>query len=305
MNDPRRLRDETPEGFAPLTALVRRVDPPEPRFGEGERLLAQAEAHVRAKQLRSRQIGAFVACAVASSLAVWVVFPRHVAAPFTLEPGASLSASNSEAPPRVLSGRVHATPSATLARLDTPHASIQWLNARFLLDVDARSSQLFVEAGEVIWRADGVERHLFAGARAKAPAPVSVPAAFEDVRLSPSPDCPASALDGRIECLEHLAANDSLKGQNALFEWALLQREVRHRSDEAARGWRAYLTRFPDGALAPEASLGLVTDLLRQERYVEALDAVHQHQHRFPTLFPTELKAIEARVAERVAQEQQ
>jgi hypothetical protein len=103
----------------------------------------------------------------------------------------------------------------------------------------------------------------------------------------------------RAACLRQLAKGESLKSQNALFEWALLQREALRSPERAVHAWREYAQRFPDGALAPEASLGLIADLIRLGRYAEALEAVQQHRARFPDVFPLEVAALEAKLVSR------
>jgi hypothetical protein len=303
MNGPRRLTEESPQGLEQLSGLVRTVAQPRPMTAlHVDALMAAGSGRAAGRGRFGRDLRFFFASAAVAAAAKWFVM-RVVFTPpaFIAEPGARLVATAADAPAKLYDGRVRGRPSAQLAQLSTPHASVAWLQARFLLDVDVRRSLLSVEEGEVMWRADGEQRTVRAGERAQAPAPLVVPKAFESAAVAPSSACPASSLDERTECLERLARGDGLTAQNALFEWALVQRDGFHRPDKAVEGWRTYLTRFPDGILAPEASLGLLADLVRLERYSEALAVARVHRERFPALFPDEVSGLEAKLTQRVS----
>ncbi len=74
----------------------------------------------------------------------------------------------------------------------------------------------------------------------------------------------------------------SLLGEeNALYA-AGAQARDRHDGPGAMAAWSSYLTRFPRGVLAPEASAGVLSELVTEGRNAEALIAADQYLRSFP-----------------------
>jgi hypothetical protein len=84
-------------------------------------------------------------------------------------------------------------------------------------------------------------------------------------------DCAEEATaDRRSRCYGAIAKGDDIAAQNALYALGLLARDERHDSAEAVRKWREYQARFPNGILAPEASLGVLGELMKAGHHKEA-----------------------------------
>jgi hypothetical protein len=89
--------------------------------------------------------------------------------------------------------------------------------------------------------------------------------------------------------LEDLEARDGkraegsdLGAENALFDLGNLARDRRHDGPLALSRWRLYQQRFPDGVFAPEASMGILAELMSEQRYQDALDESERYLARFP-----------------------
>ena len=262
MTEPRPLHEE----FPATAVLLERLPPSEALAPGHERRLWSAVLERRAQRnapaLPRYSLPAFVAAAAVASLLVVVMWPASEPA-VTEIPGAQLAARSGQ-PSLLTAGAVRGAPSRTLARLATPHANIEWTQARFLLDVTGDGSVLLVEQGEVVWRPnDGKAQRVTAGQRVRAPRPkpVELPRGFGEVTVAPSAQCA-----GDRACLEGLAQGENLAAQNALFELGR---------------YEEYLQRFPDGVLAPEAGLAQLSALVRAERYPEALALARSLEARF------------------------
>lgn len=261
MTEPRPLREEFPGTAALLGKLPGSALAPahEQRLW---RAVLQRRQSPHAPGLPRYSLPAFLTAAIVASLLVLVLLPRREPA-VTLEHGAPLAMRPGQ-PPLLTRGVVRGAPSRVLARLATPHATVEWTQARFLLDVTSDASMLSVEQGEVVWRpAAGPAQRVSAGQRVRAPPPepVELPKGFGEVKAAVSAQCA-----GDHACLEGLAQGQNLAAQNALFELGR---------------YTDYLARFPDGVLAPEAGIALLSSLVRSERYAEALTLAKQHEARF------------------------
>ncbi len=73
----------------------------------------------------------------------------------------------------------------------------------------------------------------------------------------------------------------SLAEQNALYALGTQARD-RHDGPAALTAWRSYLARFPGGVLAPEASAGVLGELVTEGRNGEALIAADDYLGSFP-----------------------
>jgi len=261
MTAPRPLHEE----FPTTANVLARIPEPTLAPAHERRLWAgvlERRARRNARALPRYSLPAFAAAAALASVLVAVLWPAAEPA-LKREPGTQLAARDGK-PPLLTSGVVHGAPSRRLAKLATPHATVEWTDARFLLDVTGESSTLLVDEGEVVWRPEGAaEQRVRAGQRARAPKPkpVELPAGFGEVTVAPSAQCA-----GDRACLESLARGSNLAAQNALFELGR---------------YSEYLERFPDGVLAPEAGLAQLSILVRAERYSEALVLARSLEARF------------------------
>ncbi len=179
---------------------------------------------------------------------------------------------------RLESGRLSVTtPSATPLRVRTPDAVLEVTRSRFLAEVVAGSTTLWVEEGEVVLRAGDVVRVVKAGESitwppiVAIPAPLSVPA--------PAIDSPCASLaPAEIRpCLLREASGASLEAQAALYELGSF--DVQHgQLDSGLGSWRESLTRFPDGVLEPEVRLAMLIALVKARRYSESLEAARNFE---------------------------
>lgn len=73
----------------------------------------------------------------------------------------------------------------------------------------------------------------------------------------------------------------ALAEQNALYALGTQARD-RHDGPAALTAWRSYLARYPTGVLAPEASAGVLSELVTEGRDSEALIAADDYLGSFP-----------------------
>jgi hypothetical protein len=231
---PRALAVELPE----VAAVLQRL--PEPSLHPAKvQALWEATLERRAAQRRLLPrywLPTFISAAATAALLVWSI-AEHPVRPIST---AQLEARAGQ-PPLLKAGRVRGAPSTQLARLSTPHATLAWTDARFLLEVTTGGTVLSVESGSVVWRSGSKTLQVSKG---------------QTVRSSEPSD---------------------LAEQNALFE---------------SGRYEEYLQRFPDGALAPEASFALIEALVQQHRNAEALEAVQRHEARFGSAFAKQVHAL-------------
>ncbi len=125
-------------------------------------------------------------------------------------------------------------------------------DARVAFDVTPQGAVVYVESGEVVQR-EGATRHTLRPGQRLETAPPPEPLALPELTPAHSDTCAPGAED----CLGALAGGDGLEAETAVYELALIAYE---RGDAAAARDRfaEYQRRFPDGVLAPEASLGLM-----------------------------------------------
>jgi TolA-binding protein len=113
-----------------------------------------------------------------------------------------------------------------------------------------------------------------------APVPSAIPVARPVVTRAARPVAPTveeiEARDGKR------AEGSDLGAENALFDLGNLARDRRHDGPLALSRWRLYQQRFPDGVFAPEAALGILGELVAEQRYQDALDESEHYVARFP-----------------------
>lgn len=139
----------------------------------------------------------------------------------------------------------------------TPHVSVTLTRATALFDVTPSATRVRVIEGEVVWRTPAGERVFPAGSTLEAPR--RTPAFALPLRGGEVEGCSGSGGAQRA-CLERLAPGSGLQAQLALYQ---LGADAHAAGDEqtAARHFSSYLERFAAGALAPEASIGLMLSL--------------------------------------------
>jgi hypothetical protein len=228
---------------------------------------------------------AFVAACLLGAVLVAGLFHALATAPVGPEIDAAPSAIYSlEGRTVVLSqGRLTLTPRQPLT-VRARDLEISLETARVLMDVSEHGLKVHVESGEaVVHRAGLVEQRLRAGEtwHSRTDPQLQLSAAVPQLD-----GCPA----GAEACLEHLAAGNELEAENALFELALL---AHRRGDWAAAlsRFRGYQARFPQGVLAPEASVGVMLALsaLSDDAGVAA------EARRFLKVFPNDARAERVR----------
>jgi hypothetical protein len=154
----------------------------------------------------------------------------------------------------------------------TPHLTAVLQNARALLQVTSESTRLTVEEGEVIYR-DRAGDHCI-----RAPSTVMVtraPASWDPAECEPRAPADLS------ECLALHCGSDGLCAQNALYELAMRAHD-RGALELSAGRFAAYLERFPQGILAPEASMQRMIDLSAARQTQLAIAEAERFLKRFP-----------------------
>jgi hypothetical protein len=304
MSSPARLRDTRFNEFPYLTEVTVRLEDSSDPLSRGDvaQLITAAETRLAMRRRRWREAIGFVLSAAAAAAITAAVLPRLLVSPaLSPQPGATFAEARPDEPARLSWGRLRGNPSRALAVVETPNATVAWTDARFLMEVTAQGTLLALDEGNVRWRHDGMETVRSAPARLRAPEPLALPAGFGKVAIAPNTDCSATRLDERLACLERISRGSTLAAQNALFEEALVLSDEVHAPERAVPFWSGYVERFPDGALAPDASIGLLADLIRLGRDREALAAAQAHRRRFPDAFPAEVQALEQQLAARLS----
>jgi hypothetical protein len=184
-------------------------------------------------------------------------------------------------------GKLAGLPSTTLNRILTPHLSVAWKAARFLAFVTGERTMLSVEEGYVVARQGEAERLVSKGEQLIASAGTLsaggrelVPGALKQMPPLQAERCQQGLSESELtRCLGDVAAGSDLAAQNALFELALRGRGLE--GDPAIARWQEYLRRFPDGALAPEAQVGITIELCSSGRLPEALQETQAYLSRW------------------------
>ncbi|MBL8949687.1 MAG: tetratricopeptide repeat protein [Myxococcaceae bacterium] len=238
-----------------------------------------------------RQVAVFALATAAGIGAVLTVAPlvrapapaRVVAAPVEtrIEPGPGAEWSRDGRAITLARGRLRVT-SPVKVTVTTPLATLEAKGARFTLDVAAQHVVISAEMGELLVRSQLTgERVVRAGERLVVEAQIDAAARVLPAALlrAPEPTGPRSACGAELDCLTRTAKGDTLAAQLALFDLGLAA-SLRGDREQATQLWRQYLTRFPDGALAPEVSGALIRALVVADP-VEALAQAERYHARF------------------------
>ena len=210
--------------------------------------------------------------------------------------------------PRTLllsSGRVCATirhrdPSMGPFVVLAPSLRVVDLGTRFCVETAAGRTAVEVTEGKVRVEAEGGRSvSVAAGQRVDSadarlvPASAAAPVPAVAPQEATPPSCDRlGALEARERCFAAASTGDDLAAQNALYSLALLARDQRRDGAAALTLFQTYLHRFPAGPLAPEASLGILTELEAESRYAAAA----AEAQRYLTAHPGENKAPEVRL---------
>ena len=223
--------------------------------------------HGRRPAPRLVQALAFATACLLGAVLTFGVFERLMAPSLTAAPGAVYTLDGRTL--TIVSGHVEVAARRPLTvRAGGYELFVQ--NARVAFDVTAQGAVVLVERGEVVQRdADG-RRVLRAGDRLEPAAPLELPAAHSEA-------C-APGADG---CLTALAEGSGLEAETALYELGLSAHE---RGDAAAALARftEHQRRFPDGVLAPEASIGVMLSHTALKNRAAAAVEARRFVERFP-----------------------
>jgi TolA-binding protein len=166
-----------------------------------------------------------------------------------------------------------------------PKLRIVDVGTRFCVEVAAGRTTVAVSEGAIRAEGEGgrsvevVAGHQIASDDARLRPPVPSVAA-----TAPSTGSCESlpTLSARESCEAAASSGDGLAAQNALYNLALLARDQRHDGASALTLFQAYRHRFPEGPLAPEASLGILTELSQEGRYADAASEASQYLKAYP-----------------------
>jgi tetratricopeptide (TPR) repeat protein len=240
-------------------------------FGRLQHALDARSRRPRAWQLAIPALAAF-------ALTVLVV-PRLL--PHPADPRPSTLAGSPAAPPHpappadavrtLTSGSVEA---AAGARIRTPSVVV-WVEAGHCrVQVAGDQTELEVFDGSVhVYRTGVAEEVLSSGTRVHFGSAPSLAA--------PDACAPVPQPDARRSCYAQVALGSGLAAQNALFALGQLDHTA-HRLDSAVQYFHAYVQRYPDGALWPEAAAGMLTARLEQHAWPQALQAAELYLARAP-----------------------
>jgi hypothetical protein len=153
--------------------------------------------------------------------------------------------------------------------LETPHATLDAIRARFLAEVTAGGTTVIVQEGEVVLRSGAQTLLVKAGQRLVWPPTPSIPAPLTAVAAPRTLLCD-EATGLRLDCLRSEAQGEGLAAQAALYELGVLELKQGNAADALA-AWTTSLSRFPEGVLHPEVRLALLVELTRARRFTEAL----------------------------------
>lgn len=277
--------DPSDPDLARLLEAARQTEPFAPAAQErGWRRLQQA-AHARGARPRAWQIA--VPAAAAFALTV-LLLPRLLhrppAPPLTpdpdpptaLEAQADARFEGAGAAQTLVAGTVVARAGA---HLRTRQLQLWVETGRCRVQVAGEQTELLVLEGSARLQAEGAPlQAISSGTRLRfGPGAAAVPApAVPADGCAPLPDPEA-----RRGCYAHAALGAGLAAENALFALGQLDQEA-HRLDSALQYFQSYLQRYPDGALAPEATAGVLTARLEQRAWPQALAAADAYLARVP-----------------------
>ncbi len=192
--------------------------------------------------------------------------------------------------------------------VEAPQMRVVVIGTKFCFESQAGVARVAVSEGRVrVETPMGVSAEVGAGEelrsddaklRAALPALPTGPASL-NVPPSEAPTvegCAGLSIADRAGCYRHVADGSGLAAQNALFGLGILARDHQHDGEAALRYWHDYQHRFPQGVLAPEASLGILGELIAERRYAEAVDEADHYLKAFPDGFVAEVTLAKAEI---------
>ena len=276
-----------------------RDDPAEPRLAElleSARAVTEASPQThdatlrriqRAHDARPRRPRAWqlaVPALAAFALTVLIVprlLPHPAPAPGPLQVQVQVQPTEPRpAPPDVAvrtlaSGALEATAGM---RIRTPDVEV-WVEAGHCrVQVAGDRTELEVFDGAVhVYRSGAAEQVIPAGHRAQ----FDRPAPGGTLPTAPDSCAPVPQPEARRSCYAQVALGSGLAAQNALFALGQLDLAA-NRLPSAVQYFHAYAQRYPDGALWPEATAGMLTARLAEHAWPQALEAAELYLARAP-----------------------
>ena len=275
-DDPRPLLQlaSTPEAVhEALTLLDAEAPQPLVRAKHDALFRAAAErAHGRGRASSPRMVFAFAAACLVGAFATAQLISLLRPPEFTASEGAVVSLDGRTL--TVTQGHVELHPRRALTvRAGSLELSLQ--RGRAAMDVTSEGVSVHVEEGEAVVREGDSTHRMRAGQALTTVPPPPVQLELPEARTD-------SCAPGAAECLSALAASDGLEAETALYELALAAHE-RGDTAEAITRFSEHQRRFPDGVLAPEASIGLMLGHLSQRDTAAASAEARRFIERFPS----------------------
>jgi ferric-dicitrate binding protein FerR (iron transport regulator) len=190
--------------------------------------------------------------------------------------------------------------------VEAPQMKVVVIGTKFCFETNPRTARVRVTEGRVrVETPQGTSAFVAAGEEIRSdderlrgvPHGALIPATL-DVPAAPAPEVEGCAgLGGvdRASCFRHVADGKGLAAQNALYGLGLLARQ-QHDGPAALRYWHDYQKRFPHGVLAPEASLGILGELMAERSYSEAVDEADSYLKAFPDGLVAEVTLAKAEI---------
>jgi len=279
--DPQRLLTlaSAPEAVHGALALLDAAAPKPLTPAKHEAVFRAAAERVHGRRRAPRLVlgVAFVAACLSGVAATTALFERMSAPEIIAAPGAVYTLEGRTL--TIVAGHVEVVARRPLT-VRAGGYDLVLTNARAAFDMTTQGATVFVESGEVVRRDAGKAQVLYAGQRLEPPAPPALPEAPELPALTPAHSETCAA--GGEACLGALAGGDGLEAETAVYELGLIAYD-RGDAKTALDRFTEYQRRFPDGVLAPEASLGvMLAHTALRDRAAAAAEA-KSFVNRFPS----------------------
>lgn len=274
-DDPRPLLQlaSTPEVLHEALTLLHAEAPRPLARAKHEALFRAAadRAHGRGRSA-PRMVLAFAAACLVGAFASAQLISLLRPPEFTAAPDAVVSLDGRTL--TITQGHVDLHPRRALTvRAGSLELSLQ--RGRAAMDVTSEGVSVHVEEGEAVVREGEATHHMHAGQALTTVPPPPVQLELPEARTD-------SCAPGAADCLSALAASDGLEAETAVYELALAAHE-RGDTTEAIARFSEHQRRFPDGVLAPEASIGLMLGHLSQRDTAAASAEARRFIARFPS----------------------
>ncbi len=273
-DDPRRLLElaSTPEVVHHALTLLDREAPKPLARARRDALFRAAAERAHAPSRAPRLVLAFAAACLVGAVTTGALIstlrpPEYVAGPgavATLD-GRTLT---------ITSGHVDLRPRRAL-RVRAGSVEVTLQRGQAAMDVSSDGISIRVEEGEAVVRDGDTTQRLKANQGLTVVPPPPVQLELSEARTE-------SCAPGAADCLSTLAAGDGLEAETALYELALGAHE-RGDTAEAIARFAEHQRRFPDGVLAPEASIGLILGHLSARDRAAAEAEARRFIERFPS----------------------